>query len=498
LSAATARALFRVTAWHRWHCRSADGLVTSAQQQRAARKIQWTLQDFGRRARNPDAAARPRRPQLRAKSSGTQAPRLQRPPAPVRAGPSERAEVGGLRCAFEDVPLIQTEAKRGGQRFVWQAPRGSAPAPIHLVLPRRRQPYRPAAANSERLRVEVESWRLERFLRGEEDELVFPVHAVAEAVRKWRRSRSGSSCRDTVPQWVVATYMRRHACHTATASPSGHLWTARDGPLDAAQSMVMMGSAWLAEAATRLVEEKVVTECQMRALTGLGTHQAAVFQVLDRVDVRVGGWLARRACASRDTFTTGTAGAGPNLCGMQTLRWAWQRAQQGGCCVDGADLCGQVAWLAEGCEVALRALQFFNSYFGMEPMVFARAETAELAQVAWRVVVEWITLRCAPYSLAANAHFPRGVNAALAELHATVVGALARRSPVVIVETTAGLWARPEVQRRYESVLRVLDGCYAREDVRLSPSVHCSANADRDRVFYCFVSKALAVPSSSL
>ena len=260
-----------------------------------------------------------------------------------------------------------------------------------------------------------------------------------------------------------------------------------------AQYAALWGSPELAAPCQSLIDDGTVSSSQMRSLWGAGTHQAAVWAVLDLADTLTGGFLSSRRdtgvpeCVSQPCHSVATACGGLNLCGLQTL--AWWRARYGSSMRP-----ARLAWVAEACPIARRAGMALARALGQTPAYPWRAESAALHTTAWSATVEWDTPRCSPYSTA-NAYFPVGVDAALAELCAVVTGTAARRPRVFILETCGGMWKRPPwLRRRYErTVAQALSEQYHIVSVLISPSLHCAAHQDRERVFYLGVLRCLHV-----
>lgn len=63
-------------------------------------------------------------------------------------------------------------------------------------------------------------------------------------------------------------------------------------------------------------------------------------------------------------------------------------------------------------------------------------------------------------------------------------GVAARRPQVALYENTAGLWKRPEMRARVESILCGIGSAYEWEAMPVSPHEHAAFPARRPRVFY--------------
>jgi hypothetical protein len=199
----------------------------------------------------------------------------------------------------------------------------------------------------------------------------------------------------------------------------------------------------------------------MRALYGQATHEASTTEALERLNERSGGRLRKQP-----EPTVGCIGAGTNLTGLQALRWLGATSSY--------------LFTAEACPIAGPAGDAFAAACGHSPRRFERAECDALQSPRWHSSLELITLRCAPYSLA-NASYPKGVEAALAELFAVICGLAARRPLFVVFETTAGVWKRPGLRMRVEAILRTAS--YEWEASRCSPLTQGGV-CERDRIFY--------------
>lgn len=249
----------------------------------------------------------------------------------------------------------------------------------------------------------------------------------------------------------------------------------------------------MGEALQQTVNSHAASEKEIRDLCGGGTHQGAVWTVLDRVDTRTVGWLARCGSASTPAREVATAGAGINLCGYQTIAWWLARSAP----EDG--IAPKIMWVAEAEEAAIKAGRALDDLMAQRPRRFQRAEGDELRTTRLRATVEWVTLNCSAYSLA-NAEFPSGVDASLAEMESVLRGTAVRGPPICIVETSAGLWRRPLwLRRRYEGIVHhTLRAQYHVESMLVSPSRHAAAHQDRERVFYVCVSRSLPGVESHL
>ena len=386
--------------------------------------------------------------------------------APARVAPRPSA-IGALPCAFSDVAFVVPLGVTGIEE--WVPPR--RPACMRTPLLTSRATAYTACGHQARAQLaRVRSWQLHR-AQSSAEPAVFAVGAMAKAVRQWqqRMGRSRGIGQRAPPIYVIQGALHTTLLPTPCVSVSGQLWSAADeAPLDERQLMVAMGSAHAAPFLCAMVHDGVVTAPQARALVGQATHGASVRLVVRQLwagVVRIHGDVA--------SPTVGLVGAGMGLTGLQIAR----------------ELQASITFAAEGCPRAAAAGRYMLSAAGHSPTWFGRAESPALASAAWTTTVEAVTLRCAPFSIA-NAHYPRGVEAALRELAAVLRGVRARQPLAVVYENTSGLWRRPELRRRVEALFLQILPEYDWRGTLVSPHLHSGSRMRRRRVFYFGVRQA--------
>ena len=367
------------------------------------------------------------------------------------------AAVGALPSCWPDVAVPETalRASRGQIKVVATT---AEPAERAAALPRRAELYEPEDRQSREQLQRIKELGLERAATGAV--WYFTVGALNKIVCAWKQQGG---------QGQPPASVLRGAMHTkpptSCASPTGHVWALRGrraaatvAPLDAGQM------AWVADlpgasVMRDMVRRQIVTESQLRSLVGQGTDGGSVASVVRRATARL-----RERPAWRGDKTVATLGAGMNLTGMQLVR------EVGGS--------ARLAWMAEACPIAQPAGEAFARGLGHQPQVFGRAEHPDLATRQMRVWAEIITLRCAPWSPASAAYYPRGVEAALTELERVLRGVAARNPQLVIYENTDGLWQHPQDRARVEGLLQDLVG-YEWEAALVR-----AVGSERTRVFY--------------
>jgi hypothetical protein len=290
---------------------------------------------------------------------------------------------------------------------------------------------------------------------------------VLQSCVGWRRGATGA-----VPPHASA--LRRAVWDevgpTMLASSNHHPWDVRAGqPLTAVQCCAYFGL--LAWRAALLVMAAAVTPCQFRSLLGQACHSSSVEYVIRRTLRRVDPSVRPRL----KSFAA--LGAGVNTMGLVLVAVLGSAARY--------------VWWAEACDIAQRAHVALWTHLGTRPVHHLRAEDPRLSTPRWRVDVELLSLRCAPFS-PRSMQFPKGCAAALRELVAVLRGVAARRPAVIIYENTAGLWRTPLWRARVEFFLRYYCPDYEWESVLLSPHWHSNVPVRRPRVFYMAVLRSMA------
>lgn len=378
-------------------------------------------------------------------------------------------DVGTLPNLHADVATAATKA---GRRLIasWVPPT-SSPIATLASMPVRSCVYSPIEAQQLQQLATVRAWALSRFSGTAWGSAVFAIGTMEKAVRKWRATHP--TVLGPPPLAVLRVALCTVAAPTACVSSTGHLWTVRDlAPLDARQMAFIFGSPSLAPAFTALVVRGDISEYRMRSLWGQATHATAVREVVYRLCSRLGA----RAIPSAPKINL--LGAGAGITGLQVVD---SLRSLGGCCSP------SIAAAADACPIASAVGPSLLLAHGHNPHWFARAECPALATSAWSSFIDVVTLRCQPFSLA-NPNFPLGVEAALNELCAVMAGVMLRRPRMIMYENTSGLWARPSLRRRLETVLlRTTEQIYDWESARLCPHQHWGECSLRDRVFYMAV-----------
>ena len=391
----------------------------------------------------------------KAGSDAVQVEQAAREVVEVAAVSSRTAAVGSYRCRFPDTADPRTALRGGGEEVrVWVAPLQEVRVAITELIPPRRSTYTPVDSQGEEQLARVKALGISRILAAGTSG-VFTMRAVTDAARR----ADGGSSREAVERAI-----KTEIGGTMLCSPTGHMWLAvkplrgalRVAPFDVWQCAAGQQSEWAAEPVARMLEEEMVTESQMRSLFGQATAGAAMEVVLDRLMERlVPRWY-------RDMGRSiGAVGAGLGLTVLQVAR----RME-----------CG-VRWMMDGCPIAGPAGQRLARELGHEVELLGEATELGWAHYKYRVTVEVITLRCAPFV------HGEGVEAALRELRAVMEGVAARRPRVVLYENTAGLWEKVELRKRVERLL-TMGGRYAWESMRVSPHLHGGVGITRERVFY--------------
>ena len=337
-------------------------------------------------------------------------------------------------------------------------------------MPKRSCAYSPSEAQQQQQLATVRSWALSRFSGTAWSAAVFAIGTMEKTVRRWRASHP-AAC-GPPPMEVLCVALCTVAAPTACVSSTGHLWTVRDlAPLDAHQMAFIFGTPLLAPTFSAMVARGDVSEYRMRSLWGQATHATAIRGVV------------RRMCSQHGVTIPSfprinLLGAGAGITGIQVADSLWH--------LDG-NCSPSIMAAADACPIASSVGPAVLLAHGHSPRWFARAECAALAALEWSSFIDVITLRCQPFSLA-NPNFPLGVEAALNELHAVMEGVMLRRPRLVLYENTSGLWGRPSLRRRLETVLlRVSAQTYDWESARLCPHQHWGECSHRDRVFYMAV-----------
>ena len=372
------------------------------------------------------------------------------------AASSRSAAVGSYRCAFPDTLDPRTALTERLPRIAEHAPamQGEVQAVVDLI-PRRAKPYVPVDAQGREQLDRIRSLKLSRVLAAGEG-AVFSLRCMSDATRHIQ----GLPGKD-----VVSAAMRTGICPTMLSSPSGHLWHAfrplqgsiQVAPLDVGQCAALMQSEWSAPSVERMVRENMITEVQARSMYGQATAGCSVELVADRLLQRLGGSRWDRDVGR----TVGATGSGLNLTALQLAR------------VMGL----QVRWMADGCPIAGPAGLRLTQDLGHSPEKWGEATSPLYASRKFRVAVEVVTLRCAPFV------HGEGIEAALRELRFVMESVLVRRPRVVVYENTSGLWEKDEARRRVEMLLQRGE-TYRWESIRVSPAKHCGVGMERDRVFY--------------
>ena len=382
--------------------------------------------------------------------------------------------IGRLPNAFQGAERVMAEPDEDASVSEWQPARAGLRDNDLTEIPERRDKYAPEQYQQKTQLQKVKGWRLKRLLQPGDDDRFYAMGALSKAINAWR-AEGGDGL-------VPLALLRREVpprgeqpMPALTASEGGHIWSVREeAPFDAGQCnavmfpddptvgrhiQAMLRERWQVSARMTLTESKI------RGMYGMATHQSTVRIGVGRVIERAGG-LEELAGRGRPV-TIGQAGSGMGLTGLQAAAYTG----------------GQLTWCAEACELTGPFCIELARRMGHAPRLFEQAEAVELAQPMWGATLEFITLRCSPFS-PANATFPRDVEPALAELMKVLQGAARRQSKAIIIENTTGLWRCTELRRRYEAIV-LLMRAYTAESVKLSPHWHEEASdARRSRVLY--------------
>ena len=330
-------------------------------------------------------------------------------------------------------------------------------------------------ANDSQQRAQLARFRATHISRtciGEPDGavVVFQPAKLSTALQScsgWKRGATGSA---PPPLASLRKAVWTHVSPAALASSNHHPWDARAiQPFTALQMCAYFGLLAFQEALS--VAAAAVTACQFRSLLGQACHAASITFVLRRALRRVDPSVRSRL------RTFAALGAGINTIGLVMLHVL--------------GLAARYVWWAEACPIARAAHTAMWRHLGSKPVHWTRAEDPALASPRWRVDIELLSLRCAPFS-PKSMQFPRGCAAALQELAAVLRGVAARRPTVVIYENTAGLWRTPLWRARVEFMLRYYLPEYDWEGMLLSPHWHSDVPVRRTRVFYTAVLRSAA------
>ena len=369
---------------------------------------------------------------------------------------SRSAAVGSYRCAFPDTPDPRTALVGRSSRILEYFPEMvQLTQAIVDVIPARARPYVPVDSQGKEQLGRIQGLKLSRVLAAGST-AVFSLRTMSDATRQV----------DGLPnRTTVTAALRTLSCPTMMSSPSGHLWVAHRplrgslqvAPMDVAQCAALMQSGWSTESVVRMVDTGVITESQARSMYGQGTAGCSMQVVADRLLVRLGSMRWDRDIGR----TVGATGAGLNLTTLQLSRIM--------------DL--RVKWMADGCPIAGPAGFQLTRDLGHDPDMWGEATNPCYASKKFRVAMEVITLRCAPFV------HGEGVEAALRELRFVMESVMVRRPRIIIYENTAGLWEKEEARDRVEMLLQQ-GSAYVWESMRISPRRHCGVGVERDRVFY--------------
>ena len=360
--------------------------------------------------------------------------------------------LGMARPEFPDKESAETQLVGKITEVVLPLNEGGARA-LERTLPRRRRATGGAAARPEA------AWRLERLLRAwKVREIVYTRGGFGRRVARWK-AKGGAG----VPP--VAIFGHRRAARTAPAAmaaPSGHLLSVRDGDyLDERQYAAVAGTP-SAEAPLRaMMRAGLLSQSQMRLLMGQSTHATLFEAVADVAEEHLG--VQMQSVEEVEAVGAGIGLSTVQFCALAP-RAAWTRAY-------------------EACPRIAKAGKEFARRLGHDVQFRGRAED----EAEWMSMEKWgasiVTLNCAPFSRA-RTDYPKGVAAALRELHAAVQGVARRGARLVVVETTAGLWERVGLRRRYEGVLLHAMPGYAWRSFRHSPHRHGGTWSRRARAVY--------------
>lgn len=376
---------------------------------------------------------------------------------------SRPSAVGTLRSGRSNTPSALTTLVEGAEQVtLWSPPEVPSKGSGGAALPPRASEYAPAKAAQRAQLRKVKSWRLGRLLEGRaaEADMYFTIGGMEKAVAKW----SGSGL---VPLSVIEAAVMEEELAVMTTQFSGHLWSVRwEAPLDARQCAAYIGAPRAVGAAMEEMveaEPQVVSESQIRQLTGQSTQRGFVEVAMGRIWQR----LAERGRAMmRDASnqTVGCSGAGLNITGYQVLEWLGGK--------------GRITWVEEGEKTAITASKALDARMGQDPRRAKVMGSGELATSAMHTTGEIITGSCAPFASQGNGE---NVEATFRDIAAALQAMATRRPKWVLLETTAGLWRVEENRRRLEMMVLDCRG-YEWEQMKMSPHVHAGEAERRWRI----------------
>ena len=415
---------------------SKGGLFQQWQRRRAALKEAWrSLLRRAAEAKCKRQQVRPVVPTVRVTTAASNTKRRT----------AER--IGMVSCGFADLPVRMA---REGQAPMLEMPleRVALRHSVDDILPARSRWHAPTNKEQRQQRELVAAWGMER-IGGER--AVFSYGPMRDAIKAWRQERP-SRRRCWPPRAVLRRMMQTVVAPTPGTTTSRQLWSLDGAPLDEVQLATIMGvpETWLPSVRAAAA---VVTPTQMHALLGQALHWKTGTRAANLATVYLG----------RRPRSVVALGAGLNLLGA-AAREAWGRQ------------CQYVGY-AEANEAAAKAHTAFWAAAGEHPHRVKRAERAEELPEA---EVALATLRCNAFS-PLNRGFPKGVWAALAELHAVAQGWATKGYLAIIYENTAGIWREPWLRLEIEARLPME---YSWVPVRASPSTHDDYPLNQDRVVY--------------
>ena len=379
-----------------------------------------------------------------------------------RAVKVQRASaVGALRSGRSDKPTAMTILRNDAKEVAeWVPPVMEVQRTASVVVPRRESPYEPTLQGQVTQRDKVRSWNIRRLLRGHDEDfdIFFTIGALEAVMLEW--GEEGAP-----PLSVLRKAIKGGAIPVLATQFSGHIWSVRDeAPLDAGQCAAYAGVPWrMEEAMVDMVASNVVSESQMRQLTGQATNKGLVCLAMDRMWERTAE-RGRRWIREEAYRTVGIAGEGINCTGYQALEW-----MGGG---------GKVVWAEEGEEVALRASRAMDEHMDQAPRRSAILGSHELASPQMHATVDIITAACAPFTTRGA-----GLEAALNDLGAVLQAAVQRKPKWIIYENSLGAWGKEEVRARMEMMFTDCKA-YAWESMRMSPDTNTGDEIRRRRVVY--------------
>jgi hypothetical protein len=313
------------------------------------------------------------------------------------------AAVGQLRCAFPNMADPRTAAPEEASAISEWRPDVILDCGRGIeCIPTRRTVHRCADPQGQEQMDRMRGLGLSRKRAAPDGRSVFSVGAMSALVRKHGPRPPVDALRSQLDVEVLRTMV----CTTA-----GHQWVVeRSGrkcvlaPFDVAQSAACMQMAGTGPAVQRMVDDGTLTESQVRSLFGQATHRAAVRLVMDRAAARlVPGW--RRELKPNVM----AMGAGIGLTALQVCEWLGD---------------GNIAVMVEGCPIARPAGVRLATEMGHSPKVIEEAHDPELGSRRFGILVDIITLQCAPFSKAGDGAM---VEAALNELLHVMAAAATRR-----------------------------------------------------------------------